>query len=114
MNDRFKIFYEMNLEECDSDYLTEDELGHEIAHLMRYGAGNVRVCIFDSETLQREWHYLTDDEDSYPEPFRYVLIEDDDGDQNIACCYPDYDWYITNGENSMKLIGEVVKWAYID
>ena len=60
------------------------------------------------------WHYLTDDEDSYPEVFKYVLVEDDVGDKNIACCDPDYDWYISNGENSLKLIGEVVKWAYID
>lgn len=51
MNDRFVIYYEMNHEKCHSDYLTEDELGHEIAYLMRYGAGDVRVSIFDSERL---------------------------------------------------------------
>ena len=62
----------------------------------------------------RQWHYLTNDEDSYPEVFRYVLVEDDVGDKNIACYDPDYDWYISNGENSLKLIGEVVKWVYID
>ena len=54
MNDRFVIFYEMNHEECKSDYLTEYELGHEIASLMRYGAGNVRVVIFDSERLNEK------------------------------------------------------------
>lgn len=62
----------------------------------------------------KAWHVLTDDEDSYPKPFEYVLIEDDCGDKNVACCYPDYDWYISNGENSLKLIGEVVKWIELN
>ena len=61
----------------------------------------------------KEWHYLTDDCDSYPEVFEYVLVEDDIGDKNVACCYPDYDWYISNGEDSLKLVREVIKWAYI-
>ena len=61
------------------------------------------------------WFYIMNDEnDYYPEVFKYVLVEDDVGAKNIACCDPDYDWYISNGENSLKLIGEVVKWAYID
>ena len=60
--------------------------------------------------IKDEWHVLTDDEESYPECFEYVLVEDDIGDRNVACCYPDYDWYISNGENSLKLIGEVIKW----
>lgn len=60
--------------------------------------------------IENAWNILTDDEESYPECFEYVLIEDDIGDKNVACCYPDYDWYISNGENSLKLIGEVIKW----
>lgn len=51
MMDRFVIFYEMNLKKCKSEYLTEDELGHEIARLMRNGACDVQVVIFDSERL---------------------------------------------------------------
>lgn len=51
MNDRFMILYEINLKRCKSDYLTEDELGHEIARLMRRGACDVRVVILDSEKL---------------------------------------------------------------
>lgn len=51
MADRFVIFYEMNLKQYKSEYLTEDELGHEIARLMRRGACGVRVVIFDSERL---------------------------------------------------------------
>ena len=51
MADRFVVFYEMNHKKCKTDYLTEDELGHEIARLMRYGACDVRVVIFDSERL---------------------------------------------------------------
>ena len=34
--------------------MTEDELGHEIAHLMRYGACGVQVVIYDSERLKGE------------------------------------------------------------
>ena len=60
------------------------------------------------------WFYITDDENSYPEVFKYVLVEDEFRDKNVACCDPDYDWYISNGENSLKLMSEVVKWAYID
>ena len=52
MNDRFMILYEMNLKRCKSDYLTEDELGHEIARLMRYGACDVRVVILSSSYLE--------------------------------------------------------------
>ena len=47
MNDKFIILYEINYKQYKSDYLTEDELGHEIAHLMRYGACNVRVVILE-------------------------------------------------------------------
>lgn len=60
--------------------------------------------------IEDEWIILTDDEESYPDCFEYVLVEDGIGDRNVACCYPDYDWYISNGENSLKLIGEVIKW----
>lgn len=62
----------------------------------------------------KEWYFLTNDVDSYPETFECVLVEDDIGDKNIAYCDPDYNWYISNGKNSLKLIGEVIKWAYID
>jgi len=62
----------------------------------------------------KEWNVLTDDEDSYPETFKYVLVEDDFGDNNVAYCDPDYDWYISNGENSLKLIGEVIKWKELE
>lgn len=73
---------------------------------------NILKAIDDQPTVNdaQEWHILTDDEKSYPECFEYVLVEDDIGDRNVACCYPDYDWYISNGENSLKLIGEVIKW----
>ena len=45
----------------------------------------------------KEWHFITDYEDSYPESFKFVLVEDDVGDKNVAYCDPDYDWYISNG-----------------
>jgi len=54
MNDRFMILYEINHKQCKSSYLTEDELGHEIAHLMRHGACSVQVLILDSERLITE------------------------------------------------------------
>lgn len=63
-----------------------------------------------SEEYNNGWILLTDDEESYPTSFEYVFVEDEYGDKNVACCYPDYDWYISNGENSLKLIGNVVKW----
>lgn len=66
-----------------------------------------------SKNTIKEWHYLTDDGDSYPEVFQYVLVEEEYGDINVACCDPDYDWYISNGEDGLKLIGKVVKWTYI-
>ena len=62
----------------------------------------------------KEWYYLTDDEDSYPESFEFVLVEDEFGDKNVAFNDPDYDWYISDGEHAIKLVGEVVKWVYID
>lgn len=63
-----------------------------------------------AEEYNKGWILLTDDEESYPTPFEYVLVEDEFGDKNVACCYPDYDWHISNGENSLKLNGNVVKW----
>ena len=70
----------------------------------------LKFAIKALENQIEEWHILTDDEESYPDCFEYVLVEDDIGDRNVACCYPDYDWHISNGENSLKLIGEVIKW----
>ena len=71
---------------------------------------DMEMAIKTLEKQIEEWNILTDDEESYPDCFEYVLVEDDIGDRNVACCYPDYDWYISNGENSLKLIGEVIKW----
>ena len=73
-------------------------------------------CVIESleKYIDNEWHILTDDEESYPDCFEYVLVEDDIGDKNVACCYPDYDWHISNGENSLKLIGEVIKWKKLN
>ena len=71
---------------------------------------DMEMAIEALEKQIEEWHILTDDEESYPDCFEYVLVEDDIGDRNVACCYPDYDWHISNGENSLKLIGEVIKW----
>ncbi len=51
MNDLFRVSYEFYLKKCTTDYLTESELGHEIARLMRQGACDVRVTILDSEKL---------------------------------------------------------------
>lgn len=62
----------------------------------------------------KAWHILTDDEESYPKPFEYVLVEDEYGDKNVACCYPDYDWHISNCEDSIKLIGKVIKWIELN
>lgn len=72
----------------------------------------VRDCLEYIEN--RAWNIITDDTDSYPECYRCVLIEDDEGDNNIAYCDANCDWYISNGESTLKLIGEVVKWAEID
>lgn len=58
MNDRFIISYEINHKLCKSDYLTEDELGHEIARLMRRGACGVKVSICDSERLEGKIMYI--------------------------------------------------------
>lgn len=71
---------------------------------------DMEMAIKALEKQIEEWNILTDDEESYPECFEYVLVEDDIGDKNVAYCDPDYDWYISNGENSLKLIGEVIKW----
>ena len=70
-------------------------------------------CISAIRNTDNEWTLITDDEESYPKCFEYVLIEDDIGDKNVACCHPDYEWYISNGEDSLKLIGNVVKWRYL-
>lgn len=60
------------------------------------------------------WHKITEDTDSYPECYKEVLVEDDCGDNNVAYCDANCDWYISNGESTLKLIGEVVKWVEID
>ena len=57
-----------------------------------------------AEEYKGGWIYLTDDEDSYPKPFEYVLVQDDIGDKNVAYCDPDYDWHISNGESTKKAI----------
>lgn len=91
------------------------------AYVVIYIAGKYDMVTLICKMFERKckefestWTVLTDDEESYPECFEYVLIEDDIGDKNVACCYPDYEWYISNGENSLKLIGEVIKWKKLD
>lgn len=70
----------------------------------------IAIKALESKINENAWHILTDDEYSYPECFEYVLIEDEFGDKNVACCDPDYEWYISNGEDGLNLIGEVIKW----
>lgn len=62
----------------------------------------------------KAWHDITEDTGSYPDCYQYVLVEDDCGDKNVAYCDADCDWYISNGEGSLKLIGEVVRWMELD
>ena len=73
-------------------------------------------CVIEAleEQIKNEWTVLTDDADSYPECFEYVLVEDDVGEKNVACCDPNLDWYISNGEDSLELIGEVIKWKKLN
>lgn len=89
--------------------LTSEEYEEQTKEHFEWLDNNVR-----NRNTIKEWYFLTNDENSYPETFEYVLVEDDIGDKNIAYCDPDYNWHISNGENSLKLIGEVIKWAYVD
>lgn len=75
---------------------------------------DMEMAIKALEKQIEEWNILTNDGESYPECFEYVLVEDDIGDKNVAYCDPDYDWYISNGENSLKLIGEIIKWKKLN
>ena len=34
--------------------------------------------------------------------------------KNIACCDTEFNWFISNCENSINLIGEVIRWIEID
>lgn len=63
---------------------------------------------------EKAWHIITEDTDSYPKCHQEVLIEDDRGDNNVAYCDANCDWYISNGENTLKLIGEVAKWIELE
>ncbi len=63
---------------------------------------------------KQTWNIITEDVDSYPECFKYVLVEDEYGDKNIAYCDTEFDWFVSNCENNIKLIGEVVRWIEID
>lgn len=58
----------------------------------------------------KAWNVITEDQDSYPPVSEYVLVKDEQGDLNVAYCDADYDWFISNGENSLILLGNVVKW----
>ena len=94
----------------------------EVIARLQYKADNIKAklepsyfteCIDYLKSLSQcddGWTFLTDNEDSYPDTFKYVLIRDDIGDKNVACCDPDYDWYISNGEDSLKLIGDIIAW----
>lgn len=63
---------------------------------------------------KRAWHEITDDTESFPECGAYVLVEDDCGEKFIAACDANCEWSVTNGESSMRLIGEVVRWIELD
>lgn len=90
--------------------LTEEEYVKETEAHFEWLENNA----IKNKCVIKEWNVLTNDEESYPNTFEYVLVEDDVGEKNIAYCDPDYDWYISNGERTIKLIGEVIKWIYLD
>lgn len=59
---------------------------------------------------EKAWHYITDDTSSFPKCYQEVLVEDDSRDNNVAYC----DWYISNGEGTLKLLGKVVRWIELE
>ena len=84
-----------------------------LSEIQQYRAiGTVKE--FQKSRERQTWNIITEDVDSYPECFKNVLVEDEYGDKNIAYCDTEFDWFIFNCENSIKLIGEVVKWIEID
>ena len=88
-----------------------------IAYVVVYTAGKADVITLLLEMLteaaekyNNDWIVLTDDVESYPEYFESVLIEDIYGYKNIAFCNPEHEWYISNLESRLKILGNVVKW----
>lgn len=119
---------EMFLDEFShEEYKSNEEFCKETMRMMREFISRACQLVDDKvkqiKKLQKElkeykdskevWHIITEDTDSYPPVFEYVLVEDDCGDRNVACCDADCEWSISNGENSLPLIGDVVKWMKI-
>lgn len=56
------------------------------------------------------WHDLTQNNGDYPEVYTDVLVMDEREHYFVACCGPDYEWTISNGENTLYLLDNITKW----
>lgn len=63
---------------------------------------------------ENKWKILTDDECSYPECFEFVFVQDEHGNRYVASCDSNYEWMITNGEDSLPLLSNIIKWRKLE
>lgn len=63
-----------------------------------------------------DWKELTEDGDSYPEPYTAVFAEDEEGAQYVASCDTEFKWYVSLGEETHYIPDyiEIVRWRPVE
>lgn len=89
----------------------EDETIHEhLPQEIQFTDGKAEKI---SENKKDEWSKLTDDTDSYPEPYENILFKTSDGRIYYGFCDIDRDWQVDFGDEQAMLICDVVEWRKV-
>lgn len=76
---------------------------------------NQLTCDVDKNTYDSKWTYITNNDESYPEPLEEVIFIMEDGRKYIGICDCDYRWLIEgNNEECIIIDGNVERWKYYE
>lgn len=89
----------------------EDGIIHEcLSNNIRFTDGMVEKF---QKNKKDDWNKLTDDTDSYPEPYENVLFKTNDGRIYYGCCDTECKWEIELENENIRRIKDVVEWRKI-
>lgn len=90
----------------------EDGSIHEhLPHEIQFTDG---IAEKNPKNKKSDWNKLTDDTDSFPEIYEYVLFKTSDGRIYYGCCDVELEWQIELENERTHYITDVVAWRALD
>lgn len=109
------------------DWVSQKYIGNDefLMAIVEYEDGTIHECLLSqiqfidgkaekfSKNKKDDWNKLTDDTDSYPEPYENVLFKTNDGRIYYGCCDTECEWEIELGNEHIHRIKDVKQWRRV-